>query len=155
MAPSLGAASWLLLPGFSSLFAHRSRCAFPSPQAVSSDRGKSRKAYFKAPSSVRRILMSAALSSELRNKYHVRSMPVRKDDEVNVVRGTYKGREGKVTFAALSERALACGGLIGSCCAHGSFVGLGLRGSVCGARPRDRRPAAAVLAHAGLWAPTP
>ena len=26
----------------------------------------------------------------------VRSMPVRKDDEVSVVRGTYKGREGKV-----------------------------------------------------------
>nr|XP_008367212.2 60S ribosomal protein L26-1-like [Malus domestica] len=26
----------------------------------------------------------------------VRSMPVRKDDEVQVVRGTYKGREGKV-----------------------------------------------------------
>ena len=40
--------------------------------------------------------MSAALSSELRNKYHVRSMPVRKDDAVSVVRGTYKGREGKV-----------------------------------------------------------
>ena len=40
--------------------------------------------------------MSAALSSELRNKHHVRSMPVRKDDEVSVVRGTYKGREGKV-----------------------------------------------------------
>jgi ribosomal protein uL24 len=48
--------------------------------------------------------MSAALSSELRNKYHVRSMPVRKDDEVNVVRGTYKGREGKVTLAALTAR---------------------------------------------------
>jgi ribosomal protein L24 len=31
-------------------------------------------------------------------------MPVRKDDEVNVVRGTYKGREGKVTLAALTER---------------------------------------------------
>lgn len=26
----------------------------------------------------------------------VRSVPVRKDDEVMVVRGTYKGREGKV-----------------------------------------------------------
>lgn len=26
----------------------------------------------------------------------VRSMPVRKDDEVSVVRGTYKGREGKI-----------------------------------------------------------
>ena len=40
--------------------------------------------------------MSSALSSELRNKYHVRSMPVRKDDEVKVVRGNYNGREGKV-----------------------------------------------------------
>uniref|UniRef100_A0A0D9XP44 KOW domain-containing protein n=1 Tax=Leersia perrieri TaxID=77586 RepID=A0A0D9XP44_9ORYZ len=40
--------------------------------------------------------MSAALSTELRNKYNVRSIPVRKDDEVQVVRGSYKGREGKV-----------------------------------------------------------
>lgn len=40
--------------------------------------------------------MSSALSSELRTKYHVRSMPVRKDDEVKVVRGNYNGREGKV-----------------------------------------------------------
>lgn len=28
--------------------------------------------------------------------FQVRSVPVRKDDEVHVVRGTYKGREGKV-----------------------------------------------------------
>ena len=41
--------------------------------------------------------MSAPLSSELRQKYQVRSVPIRKDDEVQVVRGTYKGREGKVT----------------------------------------------------------
>ena len=40
--------------------------------------------------------MSAPLSKELRSKYNARSMPVRKDDEVVVVRGTYKGREGKV-----------------------------------------------------------
>merc|ERR1712185_213389 len=64
--------------------------------AVSSARRKSRKAHFTAPSSVRRVIMSSALSSELKAKYHVRSMPVRKDDEVSVVRGTYKGREGKV-----------------------------------------------------------
>ena len=42
------------------------------PADVSSERGKSRKAHFTAPSSKRRIIMSAALSSELRNKYHVR-----------------------------------------------------------------------------------
>ena len=64
--------------------------------AVSSSRRKSRKAHFTAPSHIRRVIMSSALSEELRKKYHVRSMPVRKDDEVSVVRGTYKGREGKV-----------------------------------------------------------
>lgn len=63
---------------------------------VSSSRRKCRKAHFTAPSSVRRILMSAPLSADLRNKYSVRSVPVRKDDEVQVVRGTFKGREGKV-----------------------------------------------------------
>merc|ERR1719263_1428717 len=59
---------------------------------VSSSRRKSRRAHFQAPSSVRRKILSA----ELRNKYSVRSMPVRKDDEVHVVRGFFKGREGKV-----------------------------------------------------------
>ena len=63
---------------------------------VSSSRRKSRKAHFSAPSSVRRVIMSAPLSTDLRSKYNVRSMPIRKDDEVQVVRGTYKGREGKV-----------------------------------------------------------
>jgi large subunit ribosomal protein L26e len=64
---------------------------------VSSSRRKSRKTHFSAPSSVRRKIMSSALSKELRNKYHARSLPVRKDDEVRIVRGKYKGRDGKVT----------------------------------------------------------
>ena len=41
--------------------------------------------------------MSTSLSKELQAKYNVRSIPVRKDDEVMVVRGIYKNREGKVT----------------------------------------------------------
>jgi large subunit ribosomal protein L26e len=58
--------------------------------------------------------MSAPLSKELREKHNVckhltqclptpltqfqvRSIPIRKDDEVTVVRGSNKGREGKVT----------------------------------------------------------
>lgn len=64
--------------------------------AVSSSRRKSRKAHFSAPSSVRRVIMSAPLSSELRQKHKVRSLPIRKDDEVHVVRGMYRGRDGKV-----------------------------------------------------------
>ncbi|EXX75946.1 ribosomal 60S subunit protein L26A [Rhizophagus irregularis DAOM 197198w] len=63
---------------------------------VSSSRRKSRKAHFSAPSSVRRKIMSAALSKELRDKYNTRSIPIRKDDEVRIVRGTFKGRDGKV-----------------------------------------------------------
>jgi len=41
--------------------------------------------------------MSANLSKDLQAKYNVRSMPIRKDDEVLVTRGTFKNREGKVT----------------------------------------------------------
>ena len=37
--------------------------------------------------------MSAPLSKELRNKYHVRSMPVRRDDEVVITRGHFKGQQ--------------------------------------------------------------
>ncbi|KXL46453.1 hypothetical protein M433DRAFT_65678 [Acidomyces richmondensis BFW] len=62
-----------------------------------SSRRKGRKAHFQAPSSVRRVIMSAPLSKELREKYNVRAMPIRKDDEVVIKRGTNKGREGKVT----------------------------------------------------------
>merc|ERR1712238_626457 len=64
---------------------------------VSASRRKSRKAYFTAPSHVRRKLMSAPLSKDLRTKYAVRSVPIRRDDEVMIVRGHYHDREGKVT----------------------------------------------------------
>ncbi|KAJ1839369.1 60S ribosomal protein L26A, partial [Coemansia sp. RSA 486] len=57
---------------------------------------KSRKAHFTAPSHIRRRLMSSSLSKDLRKKYEVRAIPVRKGDEVIVTRGQYKGREGKV-----------------------------------------------------------
>merc|ERR1711934_60659 len=50
-----------------------------------------------APSHIRRKLMSSPLSKDLKQKYGVRSIPIRKDDEVQVVRGHYKGQQvGKV-----------------------------------------------------------
>ena len=45
---------------------------------VTSSRRKQRKRHFEAPSHIRRKLMSAPLSKELRQKYGVRSMPIRK-----------------------------------------------------------------------------
>ncbi|KAH8704857.1 60S ribosomal protein L26, partial [Talaromyces proteolyticus] len=72
--------------------------------AVHSSRSKSRKAHFSAPSSERRVILSARLSKELAEKNNltqfapqVRSIPVRKNDEVLIQRGSQKGREGKIT----------------------------------------------------------
>ncbi|EEB05897.1 60S ribosomal protein L26 [Schizosaccharomyces japonicus yFS275] len=64
---------------------------------VTSSRRKQRKAHFAAPSSVRRTLMSAPLSKELREQYKIRSLPIRREDQVTIVRGSNKGREGKVS----------------------------------------------------------
>jgi large subunit ribosomal protein L26e len=64
---------------------------------VSSSRRKSRKAYLSSHSEAKRKLMSANLSKELQARHGVRSMPIRKDDEVLITRGMYKTREGKVT----------------------------------------------------------
>ena len=41
--------------------------------------------------------MSCHLSKELRTKYDVRSIPVRKGDSVKIMRGSFKDREGKVS----------------------------------------------------------
>ncbi|KAK4056753.1 60S ribosomal protein L26A [Microbotryomycetes sp. JL221] len=63
---------------------------------VSRSSRKAHKAHFDAPSSVRRKIMSSSLDKSLREEYNTRSIPIRKDDEVKIVRGSYKGREGKV-----------------------------------------------------------
>ncbi|KAF6209891.1 hypothetical protein GE061_015645 [Apolygus lucorum] len=54
---------------------------------------KNRRRHFNAPSHIRRRMMSAPLSKELRQKYHVRSLPVRKGDEVMIVRGHHKSQQ--------------------------------------------------------------
>ncbi|KAK1332233.1 hypothetical protein QTO34_006905 [Cnephaeus nilssonii] len=64
---------------------------------VTSDRSKNHKGHSNAPLHVRRKIMSSPLSKELQQKYTVRSMPICKGDEVQVVRGHYKGQQvGKV-----------------------------------------------------------
>lgn len=63
---------------------------------VSSSRRKQRRAHFSAPSHIRHRIMSSTLSKTLRAKYGVRALPIRKDDEVVILRGTRKGSKGKV-----------------------------------------------------------
>ena len=64
---------------------------------VTSSRRKNRRAHFQSPSHLRRRLMSAALSKTLKATYKVNAMPVRRDDEVEIIRGQNKGEKGKVT----------------------------------------------------------
>jgi ribosomal protein uL24 len=64
---------------------------------VTSSRRKQRCKHFSAASSARRRLMSATLSKDLREKYNCRSIPVCKEDEVKIMTGKLKGREGRVT----------------------------------------------------------
>ncbi len=62
----------------------------------SSKPSKQRKFLRTAPIHKRRKIMSAHLSMDLRLKYNRRSFPIRSGDVVQVVRGDYKGMEGKV-----------------------------------------------------------
>jgi large subunit ribosomal protein L26e len=75
---------------------------------VSSAPRTQRRLHFNAPSSERRIRMSAPLSKELRAKYNVRSLPIRKDDEVKIVRGSEKltSVTGKVTACYRKKYAI-------------------------------------------------
>uniref|UniRef100_A0A7S1GLB9 50S ribosomal protein L24, chloroplastic n=1 Tax=Cyclophora tenuis TaxID=216820 RepID=A0A7S1GLB9_CYCTE len=64
---------------------------------VTSSRRKQRCKHFSSSSSARRRLMSATLSKDLREKYNCRAIPVCKEDEVKIMTGKLKGREGRVT----------------------------------------------------------
>jgi large subunit ribosomal protein L24 len=57
---------------------------------------KQRKALANAPLHVRQRLVSAHLSESLRKQIGKRSLPLRKGDEVRVMRGQYTGTVGKV-----------------------------------------------------------
>lgn len=57
---------------------------------------KQRKKLYQAPLHRRWKLVSAPLSKSLREKYGTRSLPIRKGDRVEVMRGDFKGHQGEV-----------------------------------------------------------
>ncbi|MFH0712153.1 MAG: 50S ribosomal protein L24 [archaeon] len=57
---------------------------------------KQRKFLVNAPNHIRRKLMGATLDKRLRAKHGVRSIEVRKGDEVKVMRGKFAKKQGKV-----------------------------------------------------------
>ena len=65
-------------------------------KTLTSKPSKQRKRLFTAPLHVRYKILSAPLAPELREKYGFRSLPVRVGDKVQVMRGDFKGFEGKI-----------------------------------------------------------
>ncbi len=69
----------------------------------SSQPKKQRRAFFNAPLHKRQKMMAAPLSRELREKFGIRSLPVRVGDEVVIMRGDWKGHRGKVVEVDLKR----------------------------------------------------
>lgn len=81
-------------------------------RTVSYKPSKQRKYLYNAPLHHRGKIMSAHLSPELRDKYGIRSLPIRKGDRVKVVRGDHRGIEGEVIRVDREGYRIAIKGLI-------------------------------------------
>ncbi len=62
----------------------------------SSSPKKQRKYRENAPLNIKRKMLAAHLSKELRSKYKTRNVPLRKGDSVVIMRGKFSGTEGKI-----------------------------------------------------------
>ena len=63
---------------------------------IASKRRTQRKRQLAAPSSIKRRLMSCHLIKSLRDQYKIRSLPIKRGDEVKILKGKSKGKAGKV-----------------------------------------------------------
>ena len=73
---------------------------------------KQRKFLYNAPLHVRHRLMSAILSEELRERYGIRSLPVKSGDTVEIMRGDFREHEGKVEKVDLKNYRLMVEGVL-------------------------------------------
>ena len=69
----------------------------------STQRRKQRKFRFNAPLHIKNKFLGVHLAKELRAKYNIRSIRVRKGDTVKILRGNFKGKEGKVEKVDISK----------------------------------------------------
>jgi len=66
---------------------------------------------FRAPYAVRSKQVSGSLSKELRKKYGKRSVRLTLDDSVKIIRGEYKGIDGKITKISIAKSSIAIEGI--------------------------------------------
>lgn len=72
---------------------------------------KQRKYSINLPLHLRKKLLSVNLSKELRKKHNKRNIPLRKGDSVQIMRGKFKGKKGKVERVSLKESKIYVEGI--------------------------------------------
>ncbi len=72
---------------------------------------KQRKYRANAPLHIRKKFVSASLNKELRKKHGKKSIPIRKGDTIKIMRGKFKGKQGKVTIVKLKKSKVAVEGI--------------------------------------------
>ena len=66
-------------------------------------RSKIMKEYYNAPQHVVSKRISAPLSDSLQSQYNTKSIRLRKNDVVKILRGEYKNLDGKITHVYINE----------------------------------------------------
>lgn len=87
------------------------RQKFSTSWKASKQPRKQRKYLINAPLHLKGKAMSSTLSKELRKKHGKRSIRARKGDEVKVMRGKFKGKQGKVDIVNLSKMKVSIEGI--------------------------------------------
>ena len=64
-----------------------------------------------APNHIKRTFMGSTLDKPLREKYGMRSIEVKKGDEVKIMRGKFKGKQGKVGVVDISNTRIQVDGV--------------------------------------------
>ncbi len=64
-----------------------------------------------APNHIKRTFMGATLDKPLREKYCRRNIEVRKGDEVKIMRGNFKGKQGKVGVVDIKRTRIQVDGI--------------------------------------------
>ena len=72
--------------------------------------GKQRKYRLNAPLNVRRKFMRAHLSKELKEKHGKRSFGLKAGDKVKIIRGQFKGKEGRIEKVLLKKSKIQVSG---------------------------------------------
>ena len=84
---------------------------FSTSWQSSSQPRKQRKFKINAPLHIKHKFLSANLSKELRRKYGKRNLPLRKGDEVLVMRGSFKKKKVKVSSINLKQTKVCLEGI--------------------------------------------